>query len=130
MKPITFIAQLFFAVTASAQNDTAAHEPAPFICFFNQPEFPGGDQALLSFIKENVTYPKFEKDSSIQGRVIIQFYVNDDGTIGGIHVIKGVSKGLDEEALRVVKLLPRFKPWENMNKTEKPWLNLPINFKL
>ena len=78
-----------------------------------QPEFPGGTPALLKFIQQNVQYPKKERRKGIQGKVLIRFVVDENGYVQDVHVVRGVSPGLDEEAARVVKMLPRFGPGQH-----------------
>jgi protein TonB len=94
------------------------------------PEFPGGDEAMMKFIQKNIQYPDMERENDIQGRVVVGFVVNEDGSLTDINVKKGVSSGIDKEALRVVKLLPKFKPGKQQGKTVKVAFVLPIMFKL
>ena len=94
------------------------------------PEFPGGDEALFKFIQKNIQYPDMERENDIQGRVVVGFTVNTDGTLTDIAVKKGVSSGIDKEAVRVVKLLPNFKPGKQQGKAVRVSYILPIMFKL
>ena len=95
-----------------------------------QPEFPGGDDALFKFIQKNIQYPDMERENDIQGRVVVGFTVNTDGSLTDIVVKKGVSSGIDKEAIRVVKLLPKFKPGKQQGKAVRVSFILPIMFKL
>ena len=74
------------------------------------PSFPGGDLARLNFLRYNISYPEEEKKKAIQGVVIVTFTVEKDGSLSNIKISKGVSPAIDEEALRVVKLMPRWYP--------------------
>ena len=74
------------------------------------PEFPGGIQAMMKFLSTNIKYPVEAQKKGISGRVIVQFVIMEDGTLDQAKVIRGVDPLLDEEALRVVKLLPKFIP--------------------
>ena len=95
------------------------------------PLFKGGDAALLQFIAENTTYPETPKEAGIQGRVIVGFVVNEDGTVNNVKVTKGVDPALDAEALRVIKTLPAFeKPGMKNGKPVQVWYQVPITFKL
>ena len=94
------------------------------------PEFPGGDEAMMKFIQKNIQYPDMERENDIQGRVVVGFVVNEDGSLTEIGVKKGVSSGIDKEAIRVVKLLPKFKPGKQQGKTVRVAFVLPIMFKL
>lgn len=73
-------------------------------------EFPGGDRTLLDFLKSNLVYPKVAQDSSIQGRVIVRFTIEKDGSITDVEVARSVYPALDEEAVRVVCMMPKWKP--------------------
>lgn len=95
------------------------------------PEFPGGDEQLIKFLQENTVYPKMEQDSGIQGKVIVRFFVEKDGSISEINVIRKVSPGLDAEAVRVVKSFPEFiAARDYKHEPVRVAYNLPFNFKL
>jgi protein TonB len=94
------------------------------------PEFPGGEEALMKFIQNNINYPDMERENDIQGRVVVGFVVNEDGSLSDISVKKGVSSGIDKEAVRVVKKLPNFKPGKQQGKAVRVSYVLPIMFKL
>ena len=93
-------------------------------------EFPGGDRALLDFLKSNLVYPKAAQDSSIQGRVIVRFTVEKDGSITDVEVVRGVHPALDEEAVRVVSMMPKWKPGTQMGDTVRTKFTLPVLFKI
>lgn len=94
------------------------------------PSYPGGEQAMQHFISKNLKYPDYEAMHRISGRVIIGFVVNEDGHISDIKVRNSVSKGLDEEACRVINLFPAFKPGKQQGRPVKVSYVLPILFKL
>ena len=95
------------------------------------PLFPGGDAALLKFIGANTVYPPEAVKKGIQGRIIIKFAVEPDGTISRISVLKGVNPELDAESMRVVGLLPKFeKPGMQDGKPVPVWFMVPITFAL
>jgi len=91
------------------------------------PMFPGGQQALMKYLKENVTYPK---DTCVQGRVIITFVVEKDGSIAEAKVMKSVYPALDEEALRVVNAMPRWIPGKLNGVCVRTKYTIPITFRL
>ena len=94
------------------------------------PSFPGGDVKLYEWLSKHVIYPTEAAVNNIQGRVIIEFCVRTDGSIGDIKVVRGVHPALDNEAIRVVKDLPHFNPAQlNGNPVEARY-TLPITFKL
>ena len=98
------------------------------------PQFPGGDGALLDYIKKNLRYPQEAKNKGIQGRVIVRFIIETDGSISDVKVVKPVDSLLNNEAVRIVKSMPRWKPGGLMSKgkTELKRIKytIPINFKL
>ena len=86
--------------------------------------------ALLKFIADSVRYPKIDKDHAIQGKVITRFMVKEDGSVSDVSVLKGVSPTIDEESIRVVKMLPKFTPGSLKGKKVPVWFMVPITFKL
>lgn len=94
------------------------------------PEFPGGEEKRIKFIKENLKYPKTAKDSNIQGTVFVTFLVEKDGSISNIDILRGINKECDDEALRVIKLLPKWKPGQQRGKPQRVQFNMPIKFTL
>ena len=94
------------------------------------PEFPGGDAALKKFISENLRYPALAKEKGISGKVYVSFTVDKDGTVKDIKVQRGIGGGCNEEAIRIVKLMPKFKPGKQSGKTIACQMTLPIQFVL
>ena len=94
------------------------------------PEFPGGVEALYKYIAENIRYPQEAKDIHIEGRVVVRFVVMEDGSIADVEVLRGIGGGCDEEAVRVVKTMPKWKAAVDGGKPVKAHYVLPINFVL
>ena len=94
------------------------------------PEFPGGEQAMMKFVAENVQYPEEAKEKEISGRVLVGFIVEKDGSISETEVVKGIGGGCDEEAVRVVKAMPKWKPGMDKGKPVRVHYMLPLIFKL
>ena len=92
-----------------------------------QPQFPGGIKACEHFIKENLRYPDTESD--VQGRVIVSFMVERDGSLSDIKVVRGLDPAFDEEALRVVKMMPKWSPGATDGKISVMRYTIPIIFK-
>ncbi len=106
-------------------------EEVVFVVVETMPEFPGGQQALLNFLSENVQYPAFAQEKGIQGRVICQFVVNKDGSIVDVEVVRsGGDPSLDKEAVRVINSMPKWKPGKQRDKMVRVKFTIPINFKL
>lgn len=97
----------------------------------HMPSFPGGDAALMRFLSEHVVYPEEAAKNHIEGKVIVQFIIEKDGSVGEVKVARGVDKELDAEAVRVCKSLPKFSPGRNADgEPIKIWYTLPITFKI
>lgn len=94
------------------------------------PEYPGGIEKLKAFIMENVSYPEEAKKEGIQGKVFISFTVNKKGEVVDADVAKGVHASLDEEALRVVDLMPVWTPGKEDGKVVNVRFTMPVQFKL
>lgn len=93
------------------------------------PSFPGGMQTCAKFLAENVKYPEEAQKERVQGRVLVNFVVDKDGTLSDIEVIKHVHPALDAEAVRVVKLMPKWMPATVGGKPVRVRYTLPLNFK-
>lgn len=94
------------------------------------PEFPTGEQGLSKFIVEFIKYPRRAKQEGIQGRILCAFIVRKDGTISNLEVVDGIDNELDNEALRVLSMMPKWTPGENNNKPVSVKCILPIDFKI
>ena len=94
------------------------------------PEFPGGMQALREFLKEETQYPEDAKEARAQGTVMVQFIVERDGTISDIQILSSVYPALDQEAIRVCKAMPKWRPGENNNKKVRTYYRMPFMFSL
>ena len=96
-----------------------------------QPEFPGGMKALMKYLQENINYPRISRDNNSQGRALIRFVVNTDGSIQGAEVMR--SSGdiyLDKEAVRVVSGMPKWSPGRQSGKAVRVYFVLPVVFRL
>lgn len=110
-------------------------EPAPkedeiFQAVEQQAEFPGGTAALMKWLSNNIRYPEAAAQNDVQGRVIVKFVVEKDGSVSGAQILKGVDKDLDKEALRVVGKMPKWQPGKNNGVTVRSYFTLPVMFKL
>lgn len=114
-------------------QEEVVEEEAPievFVIVEEMPSFPGGDVEMMNFINTNIKYPEIAKENNIQGRVFLRFCVTYKGTVEQISILKGVDPALDEEAIRVVSLLPAWKPGKQGGKPVNVWFQLPITFQL
>ena len=96
----------------------------------DMPEFPGGAQGLLDFMRKNMTYPDEAKANNIQGRVMVSFVVNEDGLLSDFSIAKSANDELDNEALRMAKSMPNWKPGTKDGKPVKVRYQIPVNFRL
>jgi protein TonB len=95
-----------------------------------QPTYPGGDEARIKFLQDNMKYPEEAKELGVQGKVYVTFVVEVDGSISDVKVLRGVGSGCDDEAIRVVKSMPKWVPGKQRGVPVRVQFNLPINFKL
>jgi periplasmic protein TonB len=95
-----------------------------------QAEFPGGEEARITFLQKNIKYPALARENGIEGRVYVTFVVGPDGSIRDVKVLRGIGGGCDEEATRVVKMMPAFKPAKQNGRPVNVQFNMPIVFSL
>lgn len=95
-----------------------------------EPQFPGGQGALLKWIGDHLRYPSVAQENGIQGKVTVQFVVTKNGTVGEVRVVRGKDPDLDKEAVRVVKSLPKFVPGKMNGHAVNVWYTVPITFRL
>lgn len=94
------------------------------------PEFPGGINKLLQFINDNMKYPTKAQTEGMQGKVIVQFIIDEDGYIIEPNIVRSVESSLGNEALRLIKMLPQWKPGTLKGKAVKVKYTVPVAFKL
>ena len=94
------------------------------------PSFPGGPQALLNYLSEHINYPEGYEETCVQGRVVITFVVEKDGSLSDITVVKSLEKAFDEEALRAVKSMPNWIPGMQDGEPIRVKYAVPVNFRL
>lgn len=92
--------------------------------------FPGGDEALYKWLNQNIKYPSRAQDQGIQGRVMVKFVVEKDGSIGKVEVTRSPDEDLSKEAIRVVKAMPKWKPARQGTRAVRSYFNLPVMFRL
>ncbi len=95
-----------------------------------QPEFPGGQEAMYKWLSDHVVYPPVAAEEGVQGRVIVEFVVSKTGAIENVRVLRGRHAALDKEAVRVVKAMPKWIPGKNNGNPVKVTYTLPVSFKL
>ena len=130
MTTLSVLAILFtINTTAMAQNKKTSNDKV-FEKVEDMPEFPGGEQAMMDFVGKNVQYPKEAMEKEISGRVLVGFIVEKDGSVNEVKIVRGIGGGCDEEAVRVVKAMPKWKPGKEKGKPVRVSYMMPIFFKL
>ncbi len=110
--------------------EAAPKEEEVFTVVEQQPEFVGGAGAMYAWLGKNIRYPAAAQRANVAGKVFVSFVVNTDGSIQDVQVLKGLGFGTDEEAVRVVKSMPRWKPGKQSGRSVRVKYNLPISFQL
>ena len=113
--------------TVVSQKD---QKEEPFNVVEDMPAFPGGMEAMSQFISSNIKYPADAKKQKVDGRVLVKFVVEKDGSITEVKVIKPAFPSLDAEAIRVVKAMPKWKPGYQNGQAVRVQFAMPINFSL
>ncbi|WP_229363451.1 energy transducer TonB [Flectobacillus sp. BAB-3569] len=118
-----------------AKEEAPVEPPKPveeeiFTAVEQQAEFPGGIPAFAKFLQKNLKYPAAAQRANVQGKVYVQFVVNTDGSIQGVEVLKSVGFGCDEEAVRVIKMVPKWNPGKQSGRPVRSRFTVPINFVL
>ena len=122
----------------AVQEAVVVKEPEPvkpkeeeiFQAVEQQAEFPGGTQALMKWLSNNIRYPEAAQQNDVQGRVIVKFVVEKDGSVSQAQILKGVDKDLDKEALRVVNKMPKWQAGKNNGVAVRSYFTLPVQFRL
>lgn len=117
----------------SETTDSIIDEPHTFTCYTiveSIPEFPGGNEARIEFLSKNLNYPDSARKHKIQGTVIVAFIIETDGAVSNPEILRGIGYGCDEEAIRVIKLMPKWKPSFQQSNVVRVRMNQPIKFTL
>ncbi len=107
-----------------------SEEPEVYMIVEEMPKFPDGEESMMQYIAEQVKYPAEAKKAGAYGRVFIGFIVEPDGSLSDFKVLRGMGYGCDEEALRVVKSMPKWQPGMHRGKAVRVQYLVPVNFKL
>jgi TonB family protein len=125
-----------YSCAGSKKSRSLSPSPPPpppeevFTVVEEMPQYPGGDEALMKFLMENIKYPAEAKEKNIQGRVIVRFVVNYQGNVEKVETVRGVDPLLDTEAVRVVSMLKGFTPGKQKGKPVNVWYSVPVTFQL
>lgn len=111
-------------------EDEEVEEQEIFQIVEEMPDFPGGTAKLVEYLQKNIKYPQMARESGIQGRVFVNFVVEPDGHVSNVKIMRSLGGGCDEEAMRVVKAMPKWKPGKQRGKAVRVSYILPVVFKL
>lgn len=109
---------------------TAAQQEHVYDMVEQLPAFPGGQAALMKWIAAQLRYPEEAREAGIQGKVVVRFIVEKDGSISNPVIVRGIDRALDKEAVRIIKLMPKWQPGKNNSIPVRANFLLPITFKL
>jgi len=113
----------------SGNNGEAdVEEPVPFDIIEDQPIFPGGTDALIKYLGDNIKYPTKAKEAGISGTVTISFIVEKDGSVSNVKVVHGIGGGCNEEAIRIVSLMPKWTPGKQRGRAIRTQFQIPLIF--
>ena len=122
---------VFCFTTASAQKTVVSEKDQKVYDVVEQlPEYPGGMPAMIDFLQTNMTYPKDAEKQKVEGRVLVMFIVETDGSVSDVKVARNVFPSLDEEAVRVVEAMPKWIPGKEKGKAVRVKYTLPVVFRL
>jgi len=111
-------------------DEEEVEEMEIFTVVESMPSYPGGDAARMKFLQENIRYPQMARESGIQGTVYATFVVEPDGSVSDVRVVRAIGGGCDEEAIRVIKLMPRWNAGQQRGKPVRVQFTMPIRFTL
>ena len=112
------------------QEEEEIEEDVIFTVVEDQPSYPGGEEARIRYLQENLRYPQMAREAGIQGTVFVTFVVERDGSVTDVRVLRGIGGGCDEEAVRVVQNMPRWNPGRQRGQPVRVQFNMPIRFVL
>lgn len=112
------------------EEEEEVEETTIFTVVENDPEFPGGMEALYKYLAQNIKYPQLARDNNITGKVYVTFVVERDGSIANPKVLRDIGGGCGAEAIRVIKSMPKWTPGKQRGKAVRVQFNLPVNFSL
>lgn len=115
-------------VPVKVEQEEEEEEVEIFTVVENDPEFPGGTEALYKYLATNIKFPQLARDNNISGRVYVTFVVERDGSITGARVLRDIGGGCGAEAIRVVKAMPKWTPGKQRGKPVRVQYNLPVAF--
>ena len=130
MKKLILLVVVALFCCTSAMAQTVVVDEEIFLVVENEPEFPGGSDSLYAYIARNIKYPETAKKEKIEGRVFVTFVIEKDGQVSSAKILRDIGGGCGEEAIRVVKNMPKWKPGTQRGNPVRFQFNLPVSFML
>ena len=131
MKRIVFsILAIMATLSINAQSEGTPVEETVYDVVEEMPQFPGGPSALFEYLSNNLQYPVVAEENGVQGRVIVTFIVEKDGSISNAKVVKVVDPSLDKEAIRLVESMPNWIPGKQNGEPVRVKYTVPVTFRL
>ena len=131
MKRIIFVVFAIMAtLSINAQSEGTPVEETVYDVVEEMPQFPGGPSALFEYLSNNLQYPVVAEENGVQGRVIVTFIVEKDGSISNAKVVKAVDPSLDKEAIRLVESMPNWIPGKQNGEPVRVKYTVPVTFRL
>jgi len=130
MLMVFLFAAMFVTLSDNAAAQTQFKGEDVLIVADEMPSLPGGEAAIRESIGRNLRYPESALERNIDGKVFVKFIVTKDGSVANVTISRSVDSSIDEEAIRVVKMLPKFTPGKKDGKPVNVWYSLPISFQL
>ena len=130
MKKLILLVVVALFCSTSVMAQTEVEDDAIFVVAENAPEFPGGSDSLYAYIARNIKYPETAKKEKIEGRVFVTFVIEKDGQVSSAKILRDIGGGCGEEAIRVVKSMPKWKPGTQRGNPVRVQFNLPVSFML
>lgn len=128
MKKLFLIVFFMAFVSVNAYSQSKEQDDAVYSIVSEQPSFPGGMQEMMKFISDNRKYPAEAKAKDIHGKVIVAFVVERDGSLSDVKIRRGIGYGCDEEAIRLIKSMPKWTPGKQNGKAVRASMMLPVSF--
>jgi periplasmic protein TonB len=130
IKPDDEIPVFIPPVSVKLADENSLPDDTPFVSVQNMPEYPGGINALKAFLATNIKFPETASRVGIEGTVYVYFVVEKDGSVSNIKTLRGINDDCNEEAERVIGMLPKWKPGNQQGKTVRVSYTIPVSFKL
>lgn len=115
-------------VPKKEEDEEEIEEQRIFQIVEQMPEYPGGELEMYKFIGENIEYPRMARETGISGRVFVTFVVERDGSVTDVQILRGIGAGCDEEAIRVIKAMPKWNPGKQRRVPVRVQYRMPIKF--